>query len=86
MLICVDVADEKIWFLGNGYENAVKCDTAVVLNGFSGDENLIICDNVYAEKAYFDKNEDTKRKFSEFENRLRIEFSKSESGLKIYEP
>ncbi len=84
LLVCADVGGRKIRILGNGFKNAVDCDIAIVSNGYSGEEDLINADVIYASKEY---SEYAKYKFyDEFNDRIRIEIDAKERDYRIYEP
>ncbi len=86
MLVCVNVGDKKIRFLGKGFDNAVKCDVAVALSGYEGESDLISSKEFYVNESFFNDDSDLTRRANDFKECLRIEFKKRESDYVIYEP
>ena len=84
ILVCADVRGQKIRILGDGFSNAVNCNIAILSDGYSGDENSICSDVVYAPKEYVDRAK--YKYYNEYNDRIRIELDTKESDFKIYEP
>ena len=79
-LVSVDVNDIKVRVLGDGYNNAVYCDIAVLNHRCETDMDKLHADVIYAQNRYAEDFANT------FDECLNIKIDVKESDYNIYEP
>jgi len=85
-LYCIDHNGTKLRILGNEYSNRIKCDTVIVLDGFSGDMYELEYNCGYASEDYMENNEYSEKLFAPFNEGIIIESEREESDFNVYEP
>jgi hypothetical protein len=84
-MIAIDVEENRLRFLGNGFDYIVNSDVTVLMNGYYGDVSDINSDDIYASDSYIKKRDDVVDCVTAFQKRLVIEYNPAERDFVVYE-
>ena len=84
-LFSIDIAGNRICYLGKGFDNVVICDVAIAMNGCESDIEQINAKNVYSIKGTSKDDNDSNIFPNSFDESIKIKMNFSKKDYKVYE-